>query len=243
MPAFDAAHVTAGRHLLTAEAGGVGGKALRQGGLFQHFITIHAGEGNLGGGNHPQVFFNVVIQVVYKLGQLAGRVQGFGFDHEGGVAFFIALAVVQVQHERDEGTFQACAGTVEDIKAGTGQLDATVKINDAQFGAQFPMGQGFKVKILLLAFHTQNDILAVVLAVGGGGVGQVGHGRNQVVEPFFHFAHVLIQPGDIFTHLTHGFDLLLAFCCVFGLADGLGDGVAFRLKGLHAGQQRAPFAI
>ena len=100
---------------------------------------MQAGQRNLGGGHQVQVLLVVLVQVVGELGQLARAEDRLGLDHEGQVAFLVALAAVQVQHERDQGALQLRAGAVQHIESRAGDLGAALEVDDAKRRSQIPV--------------------------------------------------------------------------------------------------------
>ena len=153
---------------------------------------MQPGQRHLGGRHHPQVFLVVVVQVVAELGQLPGAEQGLRLDHEGGVLLGVALADVQVEHPGDQGALQARPGPAEHVEARTGDLDALLKVEDAQRRAQIPVRLGLEVKFGQLAHRAQDDVLAVILAIGRARVGDIGDACQDLVQRFLDLAQLFI---------------------------------------------------
>ena len=65
----------------------------RQVGGVQHFARDHRGEGDLGGGDRPQIITLEVIGVVSKLGEMAGANHRLGFDNRRRPYFFEGVAI------------------------------------------------------------------------------------------------------------------------------------------------------
>ena len=136
------------------------------------------GQGHFRGGHEIKVFLVVFVEVIGKLGQLPGPKDCFGLDHKGCVLFSVALLDMQIEHEGDQRSLEACPGTVEHVEARAGDFDAALEIDDTQSGAKFPMGLGFEIEFRDFARGFQNYIFALVDTVGRFIAGQVGYPRH-----------------------------------------------------------------
>ena len=82
MLADDAANVAAIGAGLAAETRGVGAKLDRQVVFLQRFVAVNVGDGNLRGGDQPEIAVLAFEQVGSELGELRGAVEAGGVDQE-----------------------------------------------------------------------------------------------------------------------------------------------------------------
>ena len=199
----DAAGVATGGTGLLAEAGGEGGVAARQGVGVEDLAGVQVGEHDLGGGDQ-EVVARDVIGVVLKLGQLARTEHGLTLDDDGRPPLLEATARVRVEEEVDEGTLQAGAGATENGKAATGELVATLELEDVQIGAQIPVRLKVEVELARGAPAATLDVLVLVLTVRGGLARNVGQVSHEVVLLLLKSGTALGQTVDLLVDGAHG---------------------------------------
>ena len=241
--AFDAAHVAASAHLLTAETGRVSGVVERERRLVQDLIHVQTGERHLGRRHHPQVVLNIVIQVIGELGQLPRAEERGRLDHERRIFFSVALAGVQVKHPGDQGALQARSRAAQHVEARAGDLDAALEVEDAERRSQVPVGFRLEIVFGQLPDRLDDDIFVLILAEGNARVGEVGDGRRHSLQLLFDLTHFLIECRDLIADGAHRLDLDLARRGVLHLPDFLRDGVALGLERLDIGQNGAALFI
>ena len=87
-----------------------------------------------------------MVQVLGKLRQLTSAVERSRLDHERSILLGVTLAVMQVEHVGDDRPLQASPRPRQYIESRAGDLDPTLKIDDAKGGSQFPMDLRLKVE-------------------------------------------------------------------------------------------------
>ena len=164
---------------------------------------------------------------------------------KGSVFFAVALADVQVEHPGDQGALQARAGPAEHVEARAGDLDALLEVEDAQLGAQVPVGQGSEVEFFGRPHRPDAPRFRARLCPSGtSGSGQVGQGGDLARPGSLHLADLLIQGGDLIADLAHSFDLGLAFGGIFAILPiSLETVLRSALSASTLGDQRAPLGI
>ena len=229
-----AALLGAGGPGLPAEAGGVGEELLGQVCLGEDLVAVHAGQGRLGGGQHVvgAVVGGVLdlIDLIGKLGELAGGLAALVLQHVGGQDELIAIGQVAVDEVVQQRPLQAGAHAGVHPEAGPGQLHAAGVVDEAQVGAEVHMVLRLEVELVGLTEVAQR--LVVLLAAGlEVVVGQVGQGEHQGAVLALDAAQLLVVGGDLGLQLAHALEDgggILAG--LLQLGDGLGDLV---LLGLH----------
>ena len=230
MAALDAAHVAAGAHLFTPEAGRECDVLEGQRAGLQDFAGVEVCQLGLGGRDPPEVILGVVVHGVAKLGQVAGLVQVLLTDDGGEVELGIAvLADVEVEHEGDEGALQAGAFALEDVEAGACELDAAFEVDDVERLAQVPVRPGVEVELAQGADVLSHDIAALVGADWNVGSRDVRDFEHEGVELFFDCVQVLVE--DVYG-VAERLALRLQALALLGrgLAHLAADGVALGLE-------------
>ena len=75
---------------------------------------------DLGGADHPQLIFDIPVDILLKFWHLAGAPHADLPDHGRGVDLGVPMfASVDIQHPADQRTLQASAQPFQNIKAGT----------------------------------------------------------------------------------------------------------------------------
>jgi len=147
----NAARIFTGGEVLFAKAGGVGSVIELQLRAVVHFGFVESGQRHFGGGHHPGIAPDIVIQVFAELGQLPRAEHDFFFDHEGRIKLAIALRDVEIEQPLNEGALKLRPRAAQDVKATACELDAALEIEKAEFRSEFPVGEGRKRKFLRLA--------------------------------------------------------------------------------------------
>jgi hypothetical protein len=145
-----------------------------------------------------------VIEIVAKLGKVAGTLHNIPPDHGGELGFRVTvLASVEVQHEVDQRPFKPSALAHEDEEAGAGELCAPGQVNDAQALPQLPVGLGNKVEGGHVAQGANHDIVLFTLAVGHVRLRDVGQFEKQGAKLGLDLIVLLVEVGNLLAHLSH----------------------------------------
>ena len=236
--AFDAAHVAAGAHLLSAETRRIRRVASRQISFIEDLAHMQARERHFSGGDHVQVFFVILVEVVSEARKLPGAIQCFRAHHKGSVFFRIALANMEVKHPRDNGALQASTGTAEHIEARAGKSHTLVEVDNAELRAQVPVRLGLEIEVGFIAplLHHQVGFLAS----GRDTVfHEIGQGCHQFVKLFVYAGKLCIQSVDLIPDGAHGGNFFFANRLIFAGANLPGSFVALRLQCFDVHQQFA----
>ena len=246
MAALDAAHVLAGRHLFAAEAGRVGDVPDRQAAGRQDLVAIQIGHRYLSRRDQPQVVLDVTVQRFGEFGQAAGAEQALLAHHKGHVDLVVALPDMDVQHPGDQRSLQARAQSLQHVEAASRQLDAALKVDNAQCLAQFPVWSRFEVESAQRAFSAHHHVFAVVLADWYAGQRQVGNAAHRVEKLLVDNAQAVVKELDLVADAAHFRFQRFSFLAVtfaHELADTLALRIAAGLQILDLRQQMAPLFV
>ena len=144
-----------------------------------------------------------LVNLVSKLGELAGGLAAHILKHMGRQNKFVAVGDVGVDEVVQQRPFQTGAHACVHPVSGTGQLHAPLVVDETQILAQIHMVLWLKVKGVLLADVAQG--LVVLLAagqqIGVGHIGQAQHGGAkfgvQHLQLFSVIGNLSIQPDGL----------------------------------------------
>lgn len=195
--ADDAADVAAVGAGLGTEAGGVGAEADGEFVGVEGFVAVEVRHGDFGGGGEPEVGVFDFEKIFGEFGELAGAVERFGVDEEGGEDFGVAvLAGVGIEHEVDEGAFEFGAEAGIDSEAGAGDFGGAFEVEYAEGGAEIPVGLGGEIEAGDLAAFMDFGVVGGGAALGDRAVGEVGDAGEEVVETGVNVFGFLFELGD-----------------------------------------------
>jgi len=128
---------------------------------------VQASEGHFGSGDHVQVFFVVLVQVIGELGKLPGSPHGFRIHHEGRLDLQVPVLLrVKVKHEGQQGPFKPSPQPFQDREAALGQGCPLLEIQNAQGLAEIPVRLGLEGKLLRLPAAPDFRVVVLVLPTG-----------------------------------------------------------------------------
>ncbi len=129
---------------------------------------------------------------------------------------------MHVEHEADEGTFEAGARTHVDGEARTAEFGGAFEVEDAELFAEFPVRFWGEVEVRLFAPGFDREIVFLGFAGGDFIAGEIGNAREgkahlfvesgrgfvQFVELLFEGAGFVHHGGGIFAFALEGSNLL-----------------------------------
>ena len=242
-----------------AEAGSIGRQPNRQLGRLQGFSRENVGDRDLGRGNQPVVRPFHLEQIAGELGELTRPRQAGRIDHKGRQHFQVAeFPGVDVQHEVDQGPFQAGPRPRIEGEPCPGDLGGPFQVQNAQARAQVPVGTGLKVKVGFLAVDPDFDVLRGIGADRNAVVGEIGKGQLQALQMFLtgpqpfvqlldpkrQFLHLGNLAGGVLSRLLQGSDgLVVAVAAMLELLGLLQQLPSLPIEVLHRLQRNRGVAL
>ena len=124
---------------------------------------MHVRHGHLGG-RDQEVVVRQFERVLLKLRQLTRARHRGAVDHERRKYFGIAVCGVCVEKEVDDRAFEPGAEPFIEMEARAGDFGGGLRVEDAEVGADVPVGLRVEVERSRLAPAADLDVFAVVLA-------------------------------------------------------------------------------
>ncbi len=243
MLADDAAHVLAVRSGLAAEARRVGRERDWQPRGIEHFVAVEICDRDFGGGNEPEILFAVrhAEGIGAELRQLPRSVHRIGIHQVRRKNFGVpVLAGVQIEHEIGERTFEFGAQVPVDGEARAGEFHGALQVENAEFGAEFPVRLGSEIEFRRRAPAAGFDIVVGAVADGHTRVRKIRDAGENIAQSVIEIGRRFFQRLNLlaqFLGLGHGRACILAgllelgnlFGCLVALGFsrfGFSDGVA-----------------
>lgn len=235
-----AAGVAAGGAGLAAKARGMGDELQRQLPGVEDLAGHDVGQRYLGGGDQVEIGLALAAdleQILLKLGQLTGALQGRRLYQIRGVGFLVAVfAGVQVEHELRQRPVQPGDGAAHQGEAGAGELGGGLEVQPAMALAE---GDVILDREIEGTRDSPAAHLHVVLFVGADRhrlVRQVGNAQHQGVQLGLDGVQLALAGLQIAAHAVDlGQQRRDVLAARLGLADGFGAGVALGLQLFGAG--------
>ncbi len=129
---------------------------------------------------------------------------------------------VDVEEEVYNRTIEAGSGTPVEGEAGAGNLDGAFEIEDAEFGAEVPMGLGFEIELCGFAGAAHLDVIVGRFSDGDRFVRDVGDAGEERLELVVDGLDLFVQGGDLIADVEFFLALGgIAFTLEFTEFDGL----------------------
>ena len=165
---------------------------------------------------------------------------------------------VHVQHEVDQGPFQAGPRSRIEVEPGSGDLGGAFQVQNAQVRPQVPVGTGLKVEFGLAAVDPDFDVGGGVGADRNAVVGKIGQGQLLALQLFLagpQFFVQLLDPkrqclhfgnlaGGVLSRLLQGGDgLVVPVAAVLELLGLLQQSPSLPIEVLHRLQRHRGVAL
>jgi hypothetical protein len=95
------------------------------------------------------------------------------------------LASMQIEHEVDERSRQACSRPAQQRKPRAGELHRPLEIDDPERWPQIPMRLQTEIELARLAVPPHLDVVGFAVAHGHARVGQVRQDQQRLVALIF----------------------------------------------------------
>jgi len=189
---------------LRAEAGSEAGVEQGQFGGFQDLVPVQVRQRDLGGRDQVEVVGGAAEQVLFELGQLSRCVHRVAGDQRGGQDLGIpVLTGMQLEHEGDQGPFQARPLPLQQPEPRAGQLGRALEVHDPQVFAQVPVGLEGVGEGRPLPPNPDLDVVAGVAAIGSRGVGKIRDPIQELLLFLLQGGALAVQRGDLEADLAH----------------------------------------
>ena len=196
MHADEAAGIPAGGAGFGAEAGRGGRVAPREILLIQNLTRVQIGERHFRGGDEVVILLAQPEEVLLELGKLARAGHGGAVDDEGRGHFDVALFLVLIEEEIDEGALELGSPAEGDDEAAAGLAHGALEVKAAEIRAEIPVGLRLEVKGRRGSPAADLHVLGLVLSHGHGGVGDVGHAHHPVRHSLPRFLGLCVKSLD-----------------------------------------------
>ena len=196
----------------------------------QDNIAEEVGDRHLCRGNHVEVINLHVVHLTFLVRKLTCAVSRRFIDHQGWHDLHIPCFLSLIQEESDQCTLDLCSFTCIHWEARSSDLHSQLEVYKAIFRGQFPVWNGFIMKLRNLSFLEVDLIILRRLTFWYGGMRRIWQGVQQVTNAVLHAVHLLLQGLNAFFELhwpgLHGFSLF-ALSLLEKFTDLLSDGVGF----------------
>jgi len=209
----------------------------------QDLVLEQVGDRNLRGRVEEHVVPLEVVHVVLEVGVLPGSDDGVLVDDHRGEELGVALVLMGVEEEVDEGPLEPCAVALEAVESASGDLHASVEVDDIQVLGDLEVLLGGEIEHPLPSGLVDDDVLGVVLAYGDVGRGDVGDVEDAVGAYRLELGHPVVVGLDLVRDLPHLGDLRLLLLSLRHLGDLQGDLVANLPQAVVLVGERSPLAV
>ncbi len=181
--------------------------------LFQNFVAVHVGDGDLSSRQQVQVRVRVVVYVVAELGELRRAVHHVFLYQIGHIDFVKALRPRHIQHQINQRPLQTRAHPLQNVAARPGQLDAAFKIDHVQRRAKLPVRFRLEIELEEVAFRFPGRIIFFAVEHRHAAVRQVRQPQHIVVKLCLHLGDTLIKTVDLISQTTQSIRQLVECGC------------------------------
>ena len=170
----------------------------------QDLVVVEIRDRNLRRRDQEEVLLRDVEHVLFKFRKLSGSRHRHSVHHERRKDLCVSVLLrMQVEHEVDDRSLQACSQSLVDRESGAGDLGGSLEIEDVQILSDIPVGLLFKIKYTRFAPFPEFHVVAVVEAFLHVLVRGVRHFQQRFLQPCLRLADLSVQFLDLVAELFH----------------------------------------